>query len=90
MDKYDFAFDLKEKGMEVEKDWWIVYTSGLKYHIRHQHDDEKWMFLALRGITAFRTEEGRKLWMCEWCQARVPDAALGMLSMARWEEECGS
>lgn len=83
----DFALNLRKKGLEVEDKWWIVHTSALKYHIRHEHDDEKWLFIALGGVQAINTDEGRLLWRCEWCQAQVPDALLGMLRMARCSEE---
>ncbi len=88
----DFAYSLKDKGMEVEDGWWIVWHSALKYHIRHEHKEEKWLFVALH-VVALRGIRGNgdgiewKVWRCEKCQAQVPDAALGMLSMARREEE---
>ncbi len=85
----DFAYNLKDKGMEVEYGWWIVWHSALKYHIRHEHKEEKWLFLALRGNRSNGDGIEWKVWRCGKCQAQVPDAALGMLLMARWEEECG-
>ena len=84
---YDHALDLREKGMEVEDGWWIVYTSGLKYHIRHEHKEKKWLFLAIRGVRASNSGDRWKVWRCELCQAQVPDALLGMLRMARCSEK---
>ena len=105
MTNNDFALNLREKGMKVEGEWWIVWTSGLRYHIRHKHkhkhEHEKWLFIALQGVKVGSNSgyggvrdnnhyEGWKIWRCEMCQTQVPDALLGMLSMARWEEEeCG-
>ena len=81
----DFTLNLKERGMEVEDGWWIVYHAALKYHIRHEHKKEKWLFIALRGVKASNSGDSWKVWRCELCQAQVPDALLGMLRMARWE-----
>ena len=83
----DFSINLKDKGMEVEDGWWIVWHSALKYHIRHEHKEEKWLFIALRGVRASNSGDGWKVWRCELCQAQVPDALLGMLRMARCSEE---
>lgn len=83
----DYAYDPYTSGMEVEDRWWIVWHSALKYHIRHEHKKEKWLFLAISGIRATNSGDRWKVLRCELCQTQVPDALLGMLRMARCSEE---